>query len=39
MNETDVVPVEFGLSESELEELQDNSQNSVCEGGSEGWSG
>ncbi len=31
--------LDFGLSEQELEELQESSRNVVCEGGSEGWSG
>lgn len=31
--------LDFGLSVSELDELEDSSKSVVCEGGSEGWSG
>lgn len=31
--------LDFGLSQTELEQLEESSSNVVCEGGSEGWSG
>lgn len=31
--------LDFGLSQEELEQLEESSRNVVCEGGSEGWSG
>ena len=31
--------LDFGLSNEELAELEENSSSVVCEGGSEGWTG
>ena len=39
MNEGINGMLDFGLSQEELQELEESSSSVVCEGGSEGWSG
>ena len=31
--------LDFGLTQEELQELEESSRNAVCEGGDEGWAG